>query len=840
MRNKLNCRVGLQPALALLLLTTVLWFRDPLQAAPGDLDPTFGTGGKVTTNISLGLPSQAMAIQADGKIVVGGFLFNGANNDFIVLRFKSDGNLDTSFGTNGMVMTDFSNNNDDFSDLVIQADGKIVAVGTVVIVTNVNKEKFGLVRYDSDGSLDTSFGIDGKVTTDFGTSRDIARAMAIQVDSRIVVGGVTSDGNNKDFALARYNPDGSLDTSFGVGGKVITDLGTINEDLFDLAVQPDGKIVVFGPHTSSSFIDDFVLVRYNSDGSLDTSFGTEGKVSALFGSNNGSNNDGPRALAIQSDGKIVLAGIIFNGANHDFALARYNTDGTLDTTFGTGGMVVTDFGNNDSDGATALAIQPDGKIVLAGSARTSNNENFALARYNTDGTLDNTFGTDGRVTTDFGSDTDFALAVAMQADGKPVAAGHSPVGFLALARYTADDAPPALVLDPSSLNFGPVAVGSSKDLNFTIQNTGGGILEGSCNTGAPFSLPSGCSFSLVANQSKAITVRFSPKSRGISNGNVNFTSNGGNPSPIVTGTGVKKLANGRITVNGGPVQNVIVVRLGPAPNFKFKQLTKTDTEGKYFFTEFSKEDYIIPISSGTSSQLDNTNDGVHGYRFSPSFCQIGVNDGRRCSGDNKNQISQDFTASLKPAPLEPITVFKLPLPSGSWRLSVEAGGYAVTSKNPVDADPAHTDLSRSGFYALDFPNGSSSASPILASKGGTVFDKDKMPAFGKFVIIDHGDGYYTRYAHLDKFAPGLKKGMAVNQGDFLGCMGKTGVGEGVHLHFQIYYGGQSREHSLSDNPQLRMVRLETGNKGLIPLIEFVAGQSYQSTNASVSSSVCGK
>lgn len=259
--------------------------------------------------------------------------------------------------------------------------------------------------------------------------------------------------------------------------------------------------------------------------------------------------------------------------------------------------------------------------------------------------------------------------------------------------------------------------------------------------------------------------------------------------------------------------------------------------------DFSVGDYIVPISSGTITQpqLDNNNDGLHGYLFSPSFCRAGTNE-NVCTEDNKKTLSQNFTASLKPTSLEPQVIFKLPLPLGNWFLSVEAGGYAVTANNPIDADPAHTDLSKSGFYALDFPRVGSTTPPILASKGGTIFDKgttSALSAFGHFVIIDHEDGYYTRYAHLNKIAPKITKGVHVSQGDFLGCMGQSGKSEGVHLHFQIYHGGQSAAESQSGNEQLRRVRLEAGSQ-LLPIVEFVAGREYQSTNAAVPASVCGK
>ncbi len=247
------------------------------------------------------------------------------------------------------------------------------------------------------------------MTTDFGGT-DIANAVVLQSDGKIVAVGQDSS----DFALARYNADGSLDSSFGTGGKVTTDFGGSDAALAAV-LQPDGKIVAVG--TSAA---DFALARYNTDGSLDTSFGTGGKVTTDFGG-----TDQAWAAVLQPDGKIVAAGL----ASADFALARYNTNGSLDTSFGTGGKVTTSF--EGSDQARAVVLQPDGKIVAVG---WDNGVEFALARYNTDGLLDSSFGTGGKVTTDFGG-SDAALAAVLQSDGKIVAVGFANTTDFALARY---------------------------------------------------------------------------------------------------------------------------------------------------------------------------------------------------------------------------------------------------------------------------------------------------------------------------------------------------------------------------------------------------------------------
>jgi len=227
----------------------------------------------------------------------------------------------------------------------------------------------------NSGSLDTSFSTDGKVTTAFGTSNDVATSVAIQSDGKIVAAGYSYNGANYDFALVRYNMDGSLDSTFGTGGKVTTAFGTGDDGAKSVAIQSDGKIVAAG-YSDNGANYDFALVRYNTDGSLDSTFGTGGKVTTAVGTG----TDNAKSVAIQSDGKIVAAGYSYNGANFDFALVRYNTDGSLDSTFGTGGKVTTAFGTSN-DEAYSVAIQSDGKIVAAGSSNNGANYDFALVRY---------------------------------------------------------------------------------------------------------------------------------------------------------------------------------------------------------------------------------------------------------------------------------------------------------------------------------------------------------------------------------------------------------------------------------------------------------------------------
>ncbi|HNL13877.1 MAG TPA: DUF4347 domain-containing protein, partial [Accumulibacter sp.] len=350
----------------------------------GTLDTSFGSGGKVTTAIGASSDSgNSVAIQTDGKILVAGNTWNGNSNDFGLVRYNTDGSLDTSFGTGGKVTTAVGAGDDFASSVYVQTDGKIVVAGTTVISGNYD---FALVRYNANGSLDASFGTGGKVSTAVGASFDFAMSVTVQSDGKVLVAGWTMAAGNNDVALVRYNANGSLDASFGTGGKVSTAIGSGTDIGQSVTVQPDGKILVAG-YTSNGSNNDFALLRYNANGSLDTGFGTGGKVTTAIGSG----EDVCNSLTLQSDGKILLVGHASNGSNNDVALVRYNADGSLDSGFGAGGKVITTIGASDDDG-TSVIVLPDGRIVVTGTTWNGNDNDVALLRYHANGTLDTSFG----------------------------------------------------------------------------------------------------------------------------------------------------------------------------------------------------------------------------------------------------------------------------------------------------------------------------------------------------------------------------------------------------------------------------------------------------------------
>ncbi|HET7269614.1 MAG TPA: Ig-like domain-containing protein [Rubrobacter sp.] len=490
---------ALLAAVAAIAMVVALGFTSPAQAAnAGDLDTSFDGDGRVVFDVFGGVDdsAQAVAIQPDGKIVLAGswcgFAAQCNTSTFALARFNPDGSLDKVFGSGGRTLVTFPNGRAGASDVAIQPDGKIVAAGWRNDDDGVDDADFAVVRLEPDGDLDPSFSGDGKVMTTFGGS-DYGEAVAIQADGKIVVAGSNESSGDEDFALARYNVNGSLDTSFHGDGKVNTGFGSDSEGAMAVAIQTNAapgdhrtRIVVGGTTDDDNCpLDcdyDFALARYHANGSLDSSFDGDGKLTTGFLSS----SDVAVAVAIQTGGRIVAAGHTTNTGDYDFALARYNSDGSLDGSF-EGGTVVTELGEWDE--AEAVAIQADGRIVAAGWSGPSQWEpdSFALTRYNTDGSLDASFSGDGRLTTSFGGDT-WAKDVAIQADGRIAAAGgaESEDGDydFAISRYHAitDNTPPN-----TTITSGPSGATNSTSATFTFVSSESPSKFECSLDGAPFS-----------------------------------------------------------------------------------------------------------------------------------------------------------------------------------------------------------------------------------------------------------------------------------------------------------------------------------------------------------------
>ncbi len=309
--------------------------------------------------------------------MVGGQVDYGTRADYQIVRYNDNGSLDTSFGVGGRVVESFGND-DQFKDLTLQADGKIVCIGWAYNVGGIAKFETGMVRYNNDGTLDPSFGVGGRVTSasPFGTQMD---TVALQPDGKILLAGsIANAGTLWDYAVTRYNGDGSLDTSFGTNGLVSMDYGVQGEGALDLALL-DGKIILVGPPS-------FTVIRLNANGALDSTFGTNGKATATQGV-----TDYAYSVVVQPNGKILVGGgSLMPPAtyfSYDFALMRFKSDGSLDSSFDSDGKVFTNLDgtpnttNEGNEVIVAMAIQPDGKVVATGFFETHGFRHFALARY---------------------------------------------------------------------------------------------------------------------------------------------------------------------------------------------------------------------------------------------------------------------------------------------------------------------------------------------------------------------------------------------------------------------------------------------------------------------------
>jgi uncharacterized delta-60 repeat protein/uncharacterized repeat protein (TIGR01451 family) len=577
------------------VLALILTFPGIAAAAPGDLDTAFSGDGKVLTDLADDDQANDVAVQSDGKTVSVGSSADNALSEsrWALTRHNADGTPDTTFGVGGTVTTPINNMNpglqwSEANAVALQPDGKIVVAG----YSWRDYEDccwFTVARYNSDGSLDNSFSGDGRYFADIAGPTE-ARDVAIDPAGRIVAAGYSGG----DMAVLRLNGDGTPDTTFGGDGTVTANpAGPVLQEGGDgraLALQPDGKIVVGGEVGTTRF--DFALMRFNTDGSVDTGFDGDGIVRTDFG-----DYESVEGLALQSDGKIVAA-----GGN---SLARYNPNGSLDTTFDGDGKVVT-----SGIGVWDVTLQPgDGRIVLAGGGGSGSD--FAVRRYNPDGSQDSGFGTGGVATADFGGG-DFARGVALQPDGKIVAAGRGgPDNDFALARFQGGGSappPPPAGVDLSVTKAGPttVSIGDRATYTVTVTNnstttTATGVSLTDTFTGPPGSVISAtpsqgscttavtCALGTLAPGAKAtVTVVTEPRATGVLTERASVTAAQTDPAT----------ANNTATVTT-TVNNA-------------RGCTRIGTSGNDSITGTSGNDVICALGGDDTVNAGSGNDTVHG------------------------------------------------------------------------------------------------------------------------------------------------------------------------------------------------------------------------------------
>lgn len=433
------------------------------------VDVAFGTHGKVLHDLGGNDNAHAMAVQSDGKILLAGVI-NGS--DFGIVRYNADGSVDELFGRggsdgDGVASVDFAGSSDKAYAIALQEDGKIIVAGSAYVSGTIN---FALARLNSNGTKDTSFGSGGKVWTPIGAGTEEAFAVAMQDDGKIVAAGYTSTSGGNNMAVTRFTSSGQLDSTFhGDGIATISFGGTAVAQA--VIVQPDQKIIVGGRYNQSGVPDDFALARLNTDGSLDSTFGYWGQVTTDFGAScSGGLYDSDYSLVLQPDGKIIAAG----DSNGDFAIARYHSSGSLDVSFDYDGKVSTDF-DGQLDRGYAAALQPDGKLVVAGYAGRNaslhqTNFEFGIARYQTYGGLDATFGVGGKLMSNLSAlgNHDVARAMAVLSDGRILVGGHSDGNF-ALARFHPTNRVSVDVVRPTLRITGPTGVEAGQAATWTFK-----------------------------------------------------------------------------------------------------------------------------------------------------------------------------------------------------------------------------------------------------------------------------------------------------------------------------------------------------------------------------------
>ena len=363
----------------------------------GTLDTSFdGDGKEMITLSSTGSDSAfGGALDSQDRIVIAGYADGSSTKDFAVARLNVDGTLDASFGDDGKFVFDLGvQSKAHGTSIVMDSMGRALVAGYASSLTNT---EFMVARYTIDGSLDRSFGGTGVVTFGFGMRDDQAYSVTVDSLNRIVVAGYTQNGSNRDFAVARLSTAGVLDTSFDSDGKQTISFGTSDDVAYGVAVDSLNRIVVVG-YTVNGSNNDFALARLTTSGELDFSFDGDGKRTIDFGSS----SDRAYGVDVDSQNRIVVAGVTFNGSNNDFAIARVTAAGGLDSSFdGDGKQTVDYLGANDS--ANGVALDSLDRVVVAGLTHVGSNDDFAVTRLTSAGALDISFDGDGRQTIDLGS-----------------------------------------------------------------------------------------------------------------------------------------------------------------------------------------------------------------------------------------------------------------------------------------------------------------------------------------------------------------------------------------------------------------------------------------------------
>ncbi|HOZ80253.1 MAG TPA: hypothetical protein PLY34_19815 [Ferruginibacter sp.] len=402
----------------------------------GSLDTSFGINGKILTNVSFNDYSKAVKINSSDEIFVGGtaYIPSVGRDNFLIVKYKLNGQIDSSFGLSGIASArSIFGSAANANALFIQPDEKILLAGTTSSFTNT--KAFTLIRFLGDGKLDSSFGIFGNAASSFLPIEGEAFSTKLQNNGKIIVAGTTGSNGIYEIVLVRYNTNGSPDSSFGINGITRTSIN-IDKGPIGIAIQSDDKILV-----ATTRYEGMALLRFTQNGFLDPTFSGDGVQSFMYTPGNGFHQGGASSVLIQSDQKIVISGVATdpNTGQDNIAVVRFTSSGEIDRNFGNDGIQISGSFLNETLGYSSL-LQSDEKIVVGGYSKYGATRDFALTRFTKDGVVDSSFGNYGIVQTDYNNSNDYCFSIDQQSDGKIVACGYSQDIFssetqYALARY---------------------------------------------------------------------------------------------------------------------------------------------------------------------------------------------------------------------------------------------------------------------------------------------------------------------------------------------------------------------------------------------------------------------
>lgn len=600
-----------------------------LAGAPADPDPEFHGSGIVLTGMNLrSLAARSLAIQKNGRIVVAGQSSAAGSLDpeaFLIARYLPDGALDPSFGTGGIVTTSFAGTGE-ARCVRIQPDGRIVAAGTAGPPGNPD---FAVARYLENGSPDPAFHGSGSLLTSVSSFADAAFSLAIQPDGKLVVAGTRSDstGANEDIAVVRYLADGSLDPAFS-GGIVVTAPGALRDTAGTVIVQPDGKIVIVGS-TQTATGNDFLVIRFTAGGIPDPDFSGDG-IAILATPE----DDAASGALLQPDGMIVTAGHSFGLTGARFAVARLMPDGSLDSSFGTAGRLTADIGAGNDLGRS-VALQNDGKLIVAGYSEAGEGYDFSLLRLTPEGLPDTGFHPGGKLLLHPAPGFNMAEEIAIQRNGRIITAGFSDENFtsrIALCRLLGDPAPILtlhnaagdLVESGNLISFGSVVTGGATSrLSLRIRNSGGASLGGI--TLEPGSGAHAADFQVLRTPLTEISpaaetdfeLQFSPTASGLRSEAIVIQSNDRNASPFVL----------RLDGTGTPFSDVWrQTHFGSASNTgAAADLNDAELDGQVNLQEFAfGTDPYLPDPPPLSIARTETGLALHWNRLRASLPEVSV------------------------------------------------------------------------------------------------------------------------------------------------------------------------------------------------------------------------